>query len=283
MKYLILFICLTVWLLPSQVASQQTDTLTYKTTPQGALDMIILRPDNSETTPKHRPAVLFFFGGGWNGGQPSHFLPQAQYFAKRGMICLLADYRTKSRHGTSPFESLMDAKSAVRWVRKNGPTMGIDTSQLVVGGGSAGGHLAAAAALSPGYDDPQDDLSISSAGSALVLFNAVIDNGPGGYGYERIGEAYPQFSPLHNLRSGAPPTLLLLGTEDHLVPVATAKYYQTVMERTGGYCDLRIYEGGKHGFFNLPNTYFFRQTVLAMDEFLVKLEYLAPLEREAGF
>ncbi|MEM9525063.1 MAG: alpha/beta hydrolase [Bacteroidota bacterium] len=283
MKDLRLFIGLIVAVLLNPTTTQGQDTLTYKTTPQGPLDMIVLRPEGKVTSQESLPAVLFFFGGGWKGGQPSHFLPQARYFTKRGLICFLADYRTESRHQTSPFESLMDAKSAVRWVRKNGPEMGVDTSKLVVGGGSAGGHLAAAAAVTQGFDDPQDDLSISAVGSLLVLFNPVIDNGPGGYGYERIGEVYPRFSPLHNLRSGTPPTLFLLGTEDHLVPVATARYYQTVMERTGGYCDLRLYEGGKHGFFNLPNTYSFRQTVLAMDEFLVKFGYLPPLKEGEGF
>ena len=127
----------------------------------------------------------------------------------------------------------MDAKSAVRYVRNNAAKWGIDPNKIVASGGSAGGHLAAATAVIEKYNDPNDDLSISCVPDALVLFNPVIDNGPGGYGFERIGDAYKNFSPIHNLRKDLPPTIFFLGTNDALIPGETAKYYQTVMQKTG--------------------------------------------------
>ena len=57
------------------------------------------------------PVIIFFFGGGWKGGTIEQFRPQAKYFASRGIIAALADYRVSSRHGTTPFESVKDAKS----------------------------------------------------------------------------------------------------------------------------------------------------------------------------
>jgi acetyl esterase len=115
---------------------------------------------------------------------------------------------------------------------------------------------------------------VSCIPDALVLYNPVIDNGPGGYGYDRVGEEYRSFSPLHNIRSGAPPTIFFLGTEDKLIPVETARYYKKVMEIVGSRCDLKISEGEAHGFFNysMPDNY--RKTVLETDEFLQSLGYL---------
>jgi dipeptidyl aminopeptidase/acylaminoacyl peptidase len=124
------------------------------------------------------------------------------------------------------------------------------------------------------YNESTDPMDYSPIPNALVLFNPVIDNGPGGYGFERIGEAYKEFSPLHNIKSGAPPTLLMLGTNDNLVPVLTAEYYQMVMEKAGSRCDLLLYENQPHGFFNYPNFEYYKKTVQATDDFLQSLGYL---------
>ena len=110
--------------------------------------------------------------------------------------------------------------------------------------------------------------------NALVLYNPVIDNGPGGYGYERIGNKYKRFSPIHNIETGAPPTILFLGTEDQLIPVETAKYYQKVMERVGSRCELKLYKGEGHGFFNYRKFDNYRKTVIESDQFLQSLGYL---------
>lgn len=218
--------------------------------------------------------MVFFFGGGWVGGTMGHFEHHARYFAQRGLVCIRADYRVKSRHGTTPFESLKDAKSAIRYIRENAEKLGVDPRQIIASGGSAGGHLAAAAALITACNEGTDDFSFSCVPNALVLFNPVIDNGPGGYGYERIGEAYKEFSPLHNIREGAPPTIMFLGTEDILIPVETARYYKTVMEKVGSRCELYLYEGEGHGFFNYGRSDNYKKTVKEADRFLVSLDYL---------
>ncbi|MBU2904234.1 alpha/beta hydrolase [Arenibacter algicola] len=223
---------------------------------------------------KNYPAMVFFFGGGWVGGKRSQFLHQAQYFAKRGIVCFLADYRTSKINGTTPFESLKDAKSAIRFIRKNAAKFNIDGNKLIASGGSAGGHLAAATALIEGYNDPVDDSTIDCIPNALVLFNPVVDNGPGGYGYERIGDAYKDFSPLHNIKKAAPPTIVFQGTKDHLIPVVTAEYFKMVMEKVESRCDLKLYEGEGHGFFNYANLKAYKSTVAEADQFLLSLGYL---------
>lgn len=245
----------------------------YKKVDTTSLFLEVYKPPHFDTSKKY-PAMVFFFGGGWKGGSRSQFLEHAKYFSKRGLVCFLADYRTASKNKTTPFVALEDANSAMRFVRKSASKFGVDPDKIIASGGSAGGHLAAATALTNAYNAPTDDLAIDCIPNALVLFNPVIDNGPGGYGHERIGKAYKSFSPLHNIEKGAPPTILFLGTKDDLIPVITAQYYQTVMEKVGSICKLELYEGQSHGFFNYKNRVYFNKTVLAADAFLQELGYL---------
>ena len=272
MKFLLYFF-VSVALLPGESLSQSLlSTVVYKTIDSTSLTLNFYYPENLDES-KAYPAMVFFFGGGWVEGNPEHLAPQAKYFAKRGVVGICADYRTYSRFETTPFESLMDAKSAIRFIRKNAERFHIDPDKLIGCGGSAGGQLAAACALVDGYNQPGENTSVSTIPDALVLFNPVIDNGPGGYGYDKIGGKYKCFSPLHNIRAGAPPTIIFLGTADNLIPVETAKYYKMVMEKVGSRCDLFLYPGEKHGFFNKGKPHF-DVTLEETAKFLKELGYL---------
>ncbi|HEU4609325.1 MAG TPA: alpha/beta hydrolase [Chitinophagaceae bacterium] len=255
----------------AQVTPGGSNLITYKTIDTSHLKMEVIYPPNMKAQLEY-PCIVFFYGGGWLGGTMKQFKPFAQYFAQKGLVCFLADYRTKEKDGTTPFESLKDARSAIRFIRKNAAKFHINEHAIIASGGSAGGHLAAATALVNGFDEPTDDLSVSCIPNALVLFNPVIDNGPGGYGYERIGEQYRYFSPLHNIHKGAPPTIIFLGTKDKLIPTTTMEYFQTVMERLGSRCELKLYEGQDHGFFNKKE--FVEKTIKEADMFLTSLGYI---------
>jgi acetyl esterase/lipase len=261
-----------IFLFLSNFASGQ-DLLLYKQVDTSRLYLEVHTPENSSSTTGHA-AMVFFFGGGWVGGNRHQFLKHAEYFSQRGLTCFLADYRTKNKHGITPFECLKDAKSAIRYIRKNAVELNIDPNRIIGSGGSAGGHLAAATALIEDYNDSQDDLSVSCIPDALVLFNPVIDNGPGGYGYERIGSAFKNFSPLHNIKSEAPPTIMFLGTEDNLIPVETGAYYCKALEQVGSMCELKLFKKQGHGFFNYQNFKYYKKTVKATDQFLQFLDYI---------
>lgn len=250
------------------------ERLVYKVVGKDSLIMDIYQP--AQKTGEPVPALVFYFGGGWVGWNIEKFRPHAEYFSQRGLLTVLVDYRVFRKHGTSPAASLRDAKSAMRFLRAKADSLGIDPDKIIASGGSAGGHLAAACAVIEDFNEPTDDLSISCIPNALVLFNPVIDNGPGGYGFERVGEYYRDFSPLHNLRDDTPPTLFMLGTRDKLIPVETAYYYQKVMEKMGLRCDLKLYEDKGHGFFNYHHFDMYKQTVTDTDAFLQSLGYLKP-------
>jgi len=249
------------------------ERLQYKQIDTTKLFMELYYPETISSENKY-PAMVFYFGGGWNSGSVRQFEPHARYFSRRGMICILVDYRVKERQQTTPFESLKDAKSAIRYIRENADKFHIDTSRIIAAGGSAGGHLAAATALIDDYNENTDNISVSCIPNALVLFNPVFDNGPGGYGFDRIGNAYKDFSPLHNIIKGAPPTIIFLGTNDNLIPVETARYFQIVMEKVKSRCELILYEGQGHGFFNYKNFEYYRKTVSETDIFLQSLGFL---------
>ena len=251
--------------------------ITYKKIGDISLNLWFFYPKGHATTDK-RPAIVFFFGGGWNGGTPTQFTDQSQYLASRGMICIVADYRVKSRHQTSPFECVQDGKSAVRWIRSHAAQHGIDPDRLAAGGGSAGGHVAAATATVPGLNEKGEDLSVSCRPNALVLFNPVYDNGPQGYGFDRVGKEkrYREISPIDNIRKGTPPAIVFLGDKDKLIPVATAQRYQKLMQDVGSKSVLHVYPGQGHGFFNLRKggQKIFDQTMVQTDAFLTDLGYL---------
>eukprot|EP00890_Picochlorum_soloecismus_P005794 jgi/Picsp_1/6215/NSC_03569-R1_probable lipase esterase len=249
-------------------AIQPDATILYSKANKHKLYLHLFYPKNKENN-SPVPAAIFFFAGGWRTGKPKQFYPQARHLADKGMLGVSAEYRIRNVHGTKPFEALKDAKSAIRFLRKNAKKLGIDPDKVIAGGASSGGHLAAAAGTVSGYNAKGDDLTISAVPNALVLFNPVYDNSPKGYGYGLIGEAYKKFSPMHNISPRMPPAIVMLGTEDAIIPVSTAKKFQRLMKKVGVQSELRIYQGQPHGFFNYHRSKkYYDLTVKEMDSFL---------------
>lgn len=223
---------------------QQPELVAYKTTNKGPLMLHVFKPSKTANSP--RPAMMFFFGGGWKVGTPLQFYPECRHFADRGIVAISADYRTAFTHGTTAFEADADGKSAIRWIRAHAKELGIDPHKIIAAGASAGGQIAAACGTVPGLDEPTEDRSVSSRPDALMLWYPVIDNGPQGYGDAAVKARYQEISPLHHITKAAPPTLLFLGTKDPLVPVATARDYQAKMKQSGIRCELKLFEGAGH-------------------------------------
>ena len=71
----------------------------YKTVGDIQLKLHLFRPKIGV-----RSAIVFFFGGGWAGGNPEQFYPHCRHFSERGMVAAAAEYRVRDRHGTTPFE-----------------------------------------------------------------------------------------------------------------------------------------------------------------------------------
>ena len=225
-----------------------------------------------------RPAIVFFFGGGWRTGDFRAFGPHSRHLADEGMVAICADYRTEQNAGVAvPSECVKDAKSAMRYVRSHAAELGVDPNRIAAGGGSAGGHLAIAAATLKNFNHDFDNLSVSCRPDALVLFNPVLDTGPDyDFVYSRVKEYWKDFSPMENFHEGMPPTIEFSGTEDKVIPPALAEEFQKKMQALGARCEINLYEGQNHGFFNYgkgDNPYY-AKTVSVMDDFLRSLGYI---------
>lgn len=251
----------------------ERSSVTYKAPDKGTLEMYIYTPQMPVEV--ELPAIVFYFGGGWVSGTPDHFRLQAEYLASRGMIAICPDYRTKNSHGTTPFESVKDARSAMRYLKIHGPDMGIDTSRIVAAGGSAGGHLAACTAIIDGINEESDDLTISPVPYAMVLFNPVVDTGKLGYGQKKLNGREFEISPVHHITPGIPPTLILHGKADTTVPYENAKRFRDMMKQAGNKCILKGYNHQKHGFFNYSRSpRNFKKTLRRSELFLEDLGLL---------
>lgn len=259
---------LTGLLLLLVAARPQDKEPVYKKVGDVELKLFFSFPDDWKAVDK-RPAIVFFFGGGWAQGSPDQFARQAAALAKRGMVAARADYRVKSRHQVTPEACVEDAKSAVRWLRKNAASLGIDPDRIVAAGGSAGGHIAACTGTVPGFEAAGEDVSISSKPNAMILFNPVLHAEPIA---QRMSdpEAAKKITPNLHLEKGLPPALILFGTADAL-KAGTTDYLAKAKE-LGATAEIFWAEGQPHGFFN--RSPWMERTLQRADEFLVSLGYL---------
>ena len=267
--------CSIAWGEPKPEVRKPDEELTYRKVGDVELKLEVFRPRGWKPSDS-RPAVVFFFGGGWVGGSTTQFHPQATRFAKLGMVAYCADYRVRSRHKTSPFEAVADAKAAVRWIWRNAESQGVDQKRIVSAGGSAGGHLAACCGLVAGHEELRAG-EPAFIPAAMVLFNPVIDTSRKGYGHERLKERYREISPVEHVHDGAPPTLIMVGSADTTTPVAGHRLFATRMQKRKRPCQLIISEGQKHGFFNpRGDNKNYWKTLARMEEFLAGLELIVP-------
>lgn len=244
----------------------------YRKTPEGELFLHLYFPPDWKKADA-RPAIVFFFGGGWKNGSYQQFVPQAEYFASRGLVAASADYRILNKHKTTPDKCVEDAKSAMRWVRSHAGELGIDPNKIIASGGSAGAHLAAATALLESFDATDDDLSVSCKPNALVLFNPPLNVTllPERRVRDSKGNDIARpFSPTFFLHKAAPPAVIFFGTADKLL--AHGEEYAAKAKALGVRADLYTAADMPHSFFNRsPWT---EVTAQKADEFLASLGYL---------
>lgn len=224
---------------------------TYKVVDGVELGADIFRPEGSSTG----GAIVFFHGGGWRNGSPDQFHPHCRHLASLGMLALSCEYRLvghAERPAATPFECVADGRSALRWARSRAADLGIDAGRIAAGGGSAGGHVAAACGVVPEPAEGREGSPGDAVPNALVLYNPVIDATQSGWkpGAQMLGDREVELSPTHHVKPGAPPTILFHGTEDQAVPIENAERFARLMADAGNDCELVEFDGESHGFFN---------------------------------
>jgi acetyl esterase/lipase len=218
---------------------------TYKTVGSTSLDAHIFPAAGAKPGEK-RPAFLFFHGGGWAAGMPEWGYGSCRRYAERGLVGISFEYRLRWRHGTTPLESVADAKSGVRWARTHAAELGIDPNRIVVAGFSAGGHLTAATGIVPDHDEAGEDTTVSATPAAMVLMSAAVDVAGDGWVRECLaGRGDPaEISPAQYVRSGLPPAIVFHGLQDELCPFPKTEAFCERMKASGNRCELHSFKGG---------------------------------------
>ncbi|MDG4669410.1 alpha/beta hydrolase [Mycobacterium sp. 236(2023)] len=249
------------------MARQRERFLLHSSVSYGPHPAQVLDVWRSATAPlKPAPVLVFIPGGAWLYGKARHQgHALLSLMAARGWVCYAIDYRTSPRHQWP--RHIMDVKAAVAWVRANAPTHGGDPGFVAVAGASAGGHLAALAALIHEDDDFGVESGCADAGiDAVVSFY-------GRYDWEdRSTVERDQFmgflehlvvkktqashpgvfrsaSPMARINSTAPPFFVVHGSSDSIIPVAQARDFvdrlRTQSHSPVGYLEL---PGAQHAF-----------------------------------
>lgn len=247
----------------------------YGDDPAHRLD-VWARPD----LPPHRaaPVLLQVHGGGWTGGdKQGQSEPLITHLAERGWVCVCVNYRLGP--GQRWPSMIVDVKRALAWVRGSIAEYGGDPDFVAISGGSAGGHLAALAALSandpeyqPGFTDV--DTSVAAAvplygvhdfttdehGLFALLEGKVFGSGPG-------HRSWRAASPVHRAGPDAPPFLVLHGDTDTVAAVGQSRRLVAALRAAGSPVRYAELPRAQHAFdvFDTPRT---RHVVAAVDRFL---------------
>jgi acetyl esterase/lipase len=236
---------------------------------------LYLPPDGGDPSVRY-PAVLMIHGGGWQSGHSRHSGAFADWpgtlaaLAGEGYVVASINYRLS---GEAPFPAaIQDVKSAVLFLKANADNYPVDPERIVTWGGSAGGQLAALAAVSCGMSElgPAADIpgwnettTLSDCVRAAVVWYGVFDfadllaeqemPAPPVAAYLGCQQRCPDdtvrlASPLMFLDANDPPMLLIHGTEDSVVPVRQSEQFDAAAKKLGARTDLILIPGVDHSF-----------------------------------
>lgn len=227
------------------------ETFTLRAASPEPVRLHVFKPKDWKAS-DHRPGFIWFFGGGFVRGTPLQSAGWAKRAATLGMVGIAPDYRTLERWpGTSATATVADARAALRWAQDHAAELGIDPKRIVVGGASAGGHLALWTAITktPAGIDPAEAPKFKPAALLLNCPAADTSKASGMRGNRFSGVADPDaFSPLQHLDAKMPPVLLFHGDADTTVPYAHAVALNKALTSAGNECEFVTVPGGTHKF-----------------------------------
>ena len=187
---------------------ERTEGIAYGDDPRQRLDVYVPRDAT-----KPAPVVVFYYGGGWEGGNRAEYLFAGEALASQGFVAVVPDYRLYPQVKLRGFMS--DAAAAFAWTRREIARHGGDPTRIFVMGHSAGAHIAALLAY--------DERYLRAQGLGRDAIRGVIGiAGP----YDFVptdpditallsdGAGFEQGMPATFVRGGEPPTLLLTGGRD---------------------------------------------------------------------
>ncbi|MBA3484829.1 MAG: alpha/beta hydrolase [Pirellulales bacterium] len=215
-------------------------------------------------SPKHHDmpsaAVLFIHGGAWKSGSREVYHYYRTKFAERGYVAATASYRLSD---VAPFPAAVeDVKCAVRWLRAHSKRLGIDPDKIGVAGGSAGGHLSMMIGYAPdtptlegngGHPDVSSRVQavVNLYGPTDLTTDIATSNGAvskflGGKKFDEDPQQYKFASPITHVTKDDPPTLILHGSIDSVVPIDQADLLAAKLKETGVLFEYDRIKGWPH-------------------------------------
>jgi len=218
---------------------------TYNSVGGRDLQMHVVSPDGHSQMAR-APAVVFFHGGGWRRGSPESGFPYAEALAEHGVVTLAAEYRFTENATLD--EIITDAASAVRWTRERARRLGINPGRIIALGHSAGGHLAASTALLTAFEEADAYTRASPRPNALALLAPYAATSDTAGEYLPPGADIADYEPRENIGRRVPPTLIIQGTADTVVPPGDSAAFHEALVAAGVDSTLHLLEDVGHGF-----------------------------------
>jgi acetyl esterase/lipase len=199
------------------------------------------------------PGIVVIRGGGWRAGDKNLFAHIAAGLAARGFAAACIEYRVMPE--VTIREEVNDAKAAVRWMRGEAKTFGINPNAIGAIGGSAAGQLVALLATSYKVKELEGDgghPGVSSRIQAVVPLAGVFD-------FETMPRMAPEIlkfaklvAPITYLDKDAAPFLLIHSNADKSVPLAQSEQMLARLKKLGVPAELVVIDKAPHGFWNMP-------------------------------
>lgn len=205
-----------------------------------------------DTHDRSGPVAIWFHGGGWVDGRADNLLRPARHLQRRGIASMLVEYRVHARDGTMVADAIADAIAATRFLLAR-----TGRRRVFLGGASAGGLLAIHAAAAAGREV-----------DGLFLISPVLDLSAQGFRSAAVPAGGDEgLSPLHMALPRLPPTLLLHGLRDRLVPAGDTGRFAERLRAAGGVADLELFPPCGHGFHHAEP---WRSLVAALLHFFIR-------------
>ena len=232
----------------SDAADLADDARYYKSTNSGELEMHFFFPEGYDP---HReepyPVVVNFCGGGWVLGKMEWAQDNARFMSGLGFVGAAAEYRYADKRSVSVLDAMMDANSAVRWIRMHDEEFNIDPDRVAAMGDSAGGHLALCTAIFPQYGEASESTDISSVPNAVFTAAGAVNVNDAYFKSLLIGREIPiHCSPYQNVRAGLPPIYMAQCTDDDILPFHYTEEFIAELLQEGNTAELYPVPGGSH-------------------------------------
>lgn len=225
----------------------------------------------------NKPSVLLVHGGSWLSGDRSQLHGYGILLGRLGYVCVATEYRLA---GESKWPAqIHDVKAALRWMRANAAKLGIDPEKIIVEGNSAGAHLALMIAGTPnepefegGGGNPGVATHVAACAAIYAPTILQVEGQPLAptirflFEKDASAEAARRASPVEWAKAGFPPTLLVTGNKDAIVPdISSFEMYRRLID-AGVPTELHVYAEAPHAFDSAPE--FGRQVAAIMALFL---------------